>query len=63
MMWAWASARSRQELGPPADDLDAVADEAFHHLLEVERAGTVVHECDHDDGEAGLERGVLVELG
>ena len=50
------------ELGAPADHFDAVIDEELDAIDQAELAGLPVDDGQHDDAEAGLELGVLVEV-
>ena len=49
-------------LGPPGDDLDLVVDVGGDQLGQVERAGHAVDQGHRVHAEAGLQRGVLVEV-
>ena len=61
-MWARFSALSSRNSGPAADDLDLVGDVGLEGRLQVERPGHPVHQGHHVDPEAGLQRGVLVQV-
>ena len=50
------------ELGAPADDVAAEVDEVLEQLDERQDARPAGDDGQHDDGEGGLQRGVLVEI-
>src|SRR5262249_30564476 len=53
---------AEQELGAPADHLDAVADELLEHLLEPQLARPAIDERQEDEADGLLQRRMLVEL-
>ena len=53
---------AQQVLGPPADHLDAVAQELLQHLLERQRPRPAVDQGQQDDADRLLQRRELVEL-
>ena len=53
---------AQQILRPPADDLDAVAQEFFQHLLERQRPRPAIDQGQQDDADGLLQRRKLVEL-
>ncbi len=53
---------AQQVLGPPADDLHAVAQEFLQHLLERQRPRPAVDQGQQDDADRLLQRRELVEL-
>ena len=50
------------ELGAPPHNLDAVLDETLDDLQQTQFARLPVHDGEHDDAEADLELGMLVEV-
>ena len=61
-MWARSRAFLQPELGPAPDDLDLVVDVGLQGLDQVEGPGHPVDQGHHVDAEAGLQRGVLVQV-
>ena len=53
---------AQQEVGAPADDFDAMLDEALEHVDQAQLARLAVDDGQHDDAEVDLQLRVLIKV-
>ena len=61
-MCARSSRLPQLKSGSSAHHIKAMLDEILEHLLKIQDSGLAIDDGEHDDAEAGLHLGLLVEV-